>query len=416
MIDSGARVRRLWFDEGFLKIPKSFFYKFDLSTNVYLCALIEWHHYLLKERKIGADEKFFMTRKLIQFRVGLTENQQRASIKKLKDMEIIIVEKRGLPPINYYKINYEEIEKLLQKALQTGEINLNNGGKLTSTMELKQPVLYNKKEEDSNESSNKNSPNGLYWPDGQKQSPRLLLRADRSPIEIPPKRQRPDVMRIVSYWNSSPGLPKLVTPDGTKSETKTFLDVVRTVGEVLDGTFKKDWDLFTEETIFKAIDEFKRRRTDINYAPINKNKLKGINLPVFFWNPFSTNNPSQFMDCLDHPTPMVKTLVNRAKEDNPQLTQGLQRAYVKLVLSGQDKEFSQQEINRFIKGANLLNSRIESLRKRAIRPIREYEFCEASVKSIAEAFPNSVHLGNISNEMTYEELLPRYLAGVGKID
>jgi hypothetical protein len=248
-----------------------------------------------------------------------------------------------------------------------------------------------------------------------KRTPLLLKRRDSSPIEF----IREDVAEIIAYWNASPDLPHHKAPgNGNGSvNTKTLTKMVREIGEVIDGKFLTGWPPYSKEDIIKSIESFKVKLFDLDYYPADKSKLKTVGLSTFFWNQFFNSNQSVFKYCLEKPPQLIKNIAPKAEEKKPQLTKWLIKLYTDRVLLGQPKTFNQVEINKFVRGANLLSDSIEPLRKRANLTTGPYEFCECVVEALIKNWGRAeVKVGNIGSEWTYTDLLPRYLKDSGRID
>ena len=74
------------------------------------------------------NEMFFCTREKIKYNTGLTETEQRTATKKLKELDIIETELKGMPSKTYYKINESNIYSILscEESSQQGLRNPNN--------------------------------------------------------------------------------------------------------------------------------------------------------------------------------------------------------------------------------------------------------------------------------------------------
>lgn len=74
------------------------------------------------------NEMFFCTREKIKYNTGLTETEQRTATKKLKELDIIETELKGMPSKIYYKINESNIYSILscKESSQQGLRNPNN--------------------------------------------------------------------------------------------------------------------------------------------------------------------------------------------------------------------------------------------------------------------------------------------------
>ena len=75
----------------------------------YLCS--EYNFYLSNGQL--DNEMFFCTREKIKYNTGLTETEQRTATKKLKELNIIETELKGMPSKTYYKINESNIYSIL---------------------------------------------------------------------------------------------------------------------------------------------------------------------------------------------------------------------------------------------------------------------------------------------------------------
>ena len=80
-----------------------------LEPSIFLTYLCDQDKFINKS-KVGLE--FYKQKKFIEFFTGLTSTQQTLAIKKLKQLEIIDVVKKGMPAKNYFKINYDKIRKL----------------------------------------------------------------------------------------------------------------------------------------------------------------------------------------------------------------------------------------------------------------------------------------------------------------
>ena len=90
----------------------------------YLCS--EYNFYLSNGQL--DNEMFFCTREKIKYNTGLTETEQRTATKKLKELNIIETELKGMPSKTYYKINESNIYSILscEESSQQGLRNPNN--------------------------------------------------------------------------------------------------------------------------------------------------------------------------------------------------------------------------------------------------------------------------------------------------
>lgn len=432
---SMKKMHGILFGKWYLRTPKVFFQIFDNKTANYLSSLIEWQAHLIAKDQIHESGEFFMTQQLIKFQIGLSKHEQQSSLKQLKDKNIILVTKRGLPPKNYYTIDYD---KLYEIVISSMDSNTNSSPIEVSPMERFEPQQWdglrtnygavgvptvepspthplirikdNKKEKTFFSKEKNDTPCGVS----------LGFPLGKSKL-IPVKKQRrirQDVMKVISYWNNSPRLHRHYMPTSPDQPMSKVLDkIITTVEEVIDGKFLTDWKPYTVEDIIRAIDGFKIRLTDPNYQPVNKLIIKNINLSNFFWNSFASWIQSMFLECLNNPPKLVKNTIPKEDDINPQITIWLEELYVEKVLLGQPKVFNQMEKNKFIRGANMLSISMESLRSKANLVTGPYEFCEYVINALLQQWaPSEIKPGNIGSLWTYTELLPRYLVKIGRIE
>ena len=93
----------------FLSINKKLLSKYGPELTVYICNLIDKMQYFLQNKKLGADLSFFLLQKDQTIQTGMSEYQLRKCKKKLKKMNILHTEMRGIPPKEFYILNLEEL-------------------------------------------------------------------------------------------------------------------------------------------------------------------------------------------------------------------------------------------------------------------------------------------------------------------
>jgi hypothetical protein len=260
-------------------------------------------------------------------------------------------------------------------------------------------------------------------------SPTLIKRKENSPIvfeKIPRQQYRSDVLDIINYWNSSPGLTHHKTPPTINGHlaapTKTFLNAVSTVEKVIDGKFftsvglSKHDRVYTKREIITSIDRFKLMATNPSYLPVSKEHLRHIGINVFFYNPYSDYIPSTFLKCLEEEPKPVMTMVERQKEKNPQLTIWLKDIYREKVLLGIEKEFNPVEENKIIKGANRLHEVMRKLQSRMNMMTRPIEWAEMFIDALVERWGREkLYPGHLCTDHSFDDVLVRYLKRKGRL-
>ena len=122
--------------DGFITVNKALIKKFGLHCAVLLGELCAEYSYWSSQSKLE-DDMFYSTRENIEENTGLTEHYQRKALAELKDLGIIEIVKKGLPAVNYYRINFDEILRSLRTSpryheglvVEDIEINKNSNNK-----------------------------------------------------------------------------------------------------------------------------------------------------------------------------------------------------------------------------------------------------------------------------------------------
>jgi hypothetical protein len=355
-------------------------------------------------------------------------------------------ERRGVPPKYYYTLNHIEIETLIleEESQRLNDFTFKDKMILPLGTLLLKPKDLNLKSkepeslrsEELRSSSLNNSPVFNETPvenslgvEGLNIAPSLIKRKINTPIifeKVPRQRYRADVLDIINYWNSSPGLVHHKIPPTINgmltAPTKTFLNAVSTVEKVIDGKFFTSVGLsnfdkvYTKREIITSIDRFKLMATNPSYLPADKSYVRHIGLNTFFHNPFSDHLASYFLKCLEEEPKLIITAVVRQKEKNPQLTIWLRDAYRETVLLGIEKEFNPIEENKIIKGANQLHETMRRLQSKLNMLTRPIEWCQMVIDALMERWgKEGIYLGHLASDYTYSDILPRYLKRKGRL-
>ena len=80
-----------------------------LEPAILLTYLCDQDKYINKS-KVGSE--FYKQKKYIEFFTGLTSKQQTLAIKKLSQLEILTVVKKGMPAKNYFRIDYNKVREM----------------------------------------------------------------------------------------------------------------------------------------------------------------------------------------------------------------------------------------------------------------------------------------------------------------
>jgi hypothetical protein len=430
----------------FITVYRPLILSFGLDVGVYLNELINMEHMMDSTGQLQPDGSFYMTYAIIQKRLGIDKNQQYRILKRLRDLGIVRTELRDTPARNYFTIDYGMIlvnisdnvflenEKLVSlekyekpdSTLNHSQNNLiykyNNISLLLSNKGNKLPLLSNNKLLRL-EKCPQNHTEELETPN------KLKLRIKKSPIVFKPRPRKgfnPEALEIIYAWNSIEGVSHLRLPpiidDTWGTPSKTFLRVVSTIKKVMRGRFFTTVGLsdkereYTKNEILFALDRFRISVTSPNYHPQDKMVFKNFRIDGFFYNPYATHIPSQFLKYLEEEPQLISSGLPRQVEKNPQLTKWLKEAYFKKIMAGQTRELSYQEENKFIKGANLLHHAIRRLHPKLNMMTRPIEWCDMVIDALIDRWERGkVYPGHISSEYTYSDVLVRYLRNRGRL-
>lgn len=130
--------------DGYIVTNKTLIKKFGLHSAVLIGELCAEYSYWGKLGKLDEDDSFYSTRENIEENTGLNEHFQRKALAELKEQGIVSIVKKGMPAVNYYKIHYSQLLKILtSSAPQYGgldvknmEINNNNNTSISKDIEV----------------------------------------------------------------------------------------------------------------------------------------------------------------------------------------------------------------------------------------------------------------------------------------
>ena len=136
-------ISKLLSTDGFIQVNKTLIKKAGLHEAILIGELCAEYNYW-EERGLLEDDYFYSTRDNIEENTGLSEHYQRKALSTLYELGIILIEKRGLPAKNYYKINFDVLLSILEESScqrrrqqDTESVNLNNNKQTKSKKENK---------------------------------------------------------------------------------------------------------------------------------------------------------------------------------------------------------------------------------------------------------------------------------------
>ncbi len=96
-----------------IMIQESVLYNLKLAKKIGVnCAIV--FGVLYKVSKMFENKEFYYQKENIENDTSLGEQAIRVSLKKLKDTELISINKKGIPCKNWYKINKKKLEELIK--------------------------------------------------------------------------------------------------------------------------------------------------------------------------------------------------------------------------------------------------------------------------------------------------------------
>lgn len=134
-------ISKLLSTDGFIQVNKALIKKLGLHEAIIIGELCAEYNYWEEQGKLDKDDMFYSSRSNIEENTGLSEHQQRKAMTTLKEYGILEIEKRGIPAVNYYKINFDLLLSVLStsasnfKALDTKNLNSNNNKQTKITKE-----------------------------------------------------------------------------------------------------------------------------------------------------------------------------------------------------------------------------------------------------------------------------------------
>ena len=106
-------VAKLLSTDGFIQVNKTLIKKVGLHEAILIGELCAEYNYW-EERDMLDDGYFYSTRDNIEENTGLSEHYQRKALSHLYELGIILIEKRGLPAKNYYKIDFNILLSVIE--------------------------------------------------------------------------------------------------------------------------------------------------------------------------------------------------------------------------------------------------------------------------------------------------------------
>lgn len=106
-------MTKLLATDGFIQVNKYLIKVLGLHEAILIGELVSEYNYWKSEDKL-IDDMFYATRESIEDNTGLNAYMQRKAFSHLEDLGLITVVKQGMPAVNYYKLNFDNIVNVLE--------------------------------------------------------------------------------------------------------------------------------------------------------------------------------------------------------------------------------------------------------------------------------------------------------------
>lgn len=328
----------------YLRVNKTLLKIVGRDAAIWIADVFSKFTYFEKKDMLDEEGAFFNTQANIQQDTQLTPFEQSAVVKKLKEMNIITVDKKGLPSKNYYKFNFDVLLDLIST---TQEIDQDNSQPFTNTMagDIDEKLLYNKLKDNKLKDNNNSSKELLYdfsekshTLDNQpsidnatliRQQAKAKVKENKSIIAKP---LNGPYKKVFDYWQMS-GFPN------PKTETKTYGKNVLALKSLMNE------HKYTIVQIVQAIDHLKLAISP-DYAPANlrtKAYYKKLYFHEFVLNKIT--GQCLFQELLVNPPKLLKNSVKLVPDPNPEITNFLKTFYVEKILGNATTELTVADEN-----------------------------------------------------------------------
>lgn len=110
---NGNVMTKLLATDGFIQVNKYLIKTLGLHEAILIGELVSEYNYWSSQDKL-IDDMFYATRESIEDNTGLNAYMQRKAFSHLEELELITVVKQGMPAVNYYKLNFNNIINVLE--------------------------------------------------------------------------------------------------------------------------------------------------------------------------------------------------------------------------------------------------------------------------------------------------------------
>jgi len=421
----------------FWRLNKILVREIGIEESLLFSELIFQYRKFSKIGRLDDEGLFYRTQKFLQEETMLSIERQASILKKLKDIGLIETKRKGLPSRYYYRINFDVYARILATGTDVEEQEEHyyekEGSSVlddidTSIRDFRNtsiPILIDtiNKKESNLEGINKTSPKGdVYEPDGSgatsfdnPPNDKPILRRRQIPLSEKPPFVPEDLKEVLTLWNNS-GLRKHLDPT-----SKVYKEGVHGLKKLKRGVFFYDKPVangyqerkFTKEEIIRAIENLKLAALNPDYEPTGgyKDYLKRLSLSDFLYNPYTQNGEkSLFIKYFESPPKLCSENIRMVKDHYPEYTKAVTGIYISRVKGGIGK-LTQREQAKLIHAGKEIHDFFEENKKRIdpmyIRTIKAK--VEMVFDGLIDHYKDSIQVGNLCSQYTYDTLLPIYL-------
>ena len=233
---------------------------------------------------------------------------------------------------------------------------------------------------------------------------------------LPPlKNIHPDVIRIISHWNSLDGISTMRIDNEKPSQV--YSDVVQALDKLLIGKFffpiqgygEKN-RAFSPREVLQSINNFHIAATSPDHYPVKKKDLKKLSLLLFLYNPHWENGEkSSFLKFLSG---LPKEIIQPISDDNPGETERLIYWFKKKIHGNGNIEisFSQAQLNNFV----LAREKLDKFYKSHTLMLRDVDqemewFLDALITKVKQIGPHTLSQDWAINQCLFNFLTERQI-------
>lgn len=412
----------------FIRIPFFAIQSIGIINSALLIELLDWKIYLKKHENLPKDNWFYHEQKEISKKLNITKKTIWKGMKILENMGFIKIKRKGIPPKNYYYINYENIAEMIlnpdnfkSSILEDSNIPFGNVKGLPNghSRSISNISISNLSNEDTNVSSYDN-PKGLSerdvedfinGDDNKKSFPKTKQIQKQSPSKRKGKAESETPTNIdcefILHWNSKKNLTKHRPGTKRTKKIKKYLNLLRagkfrSVGEIdlahLD-KFNVDHECilrkWTREEILEAIDRYNQMFED-GKGPKYKGSLT-TSMDTFIYN--EGTHSSLFL-----------TVAGPGREVKATMAKAIDEKAVSIYEKRFFKNLNETEKNKLVVAVNIITKRYREWYEdygqyAGLSKLKDHEYYRTHCQYLRDKFADNGHMeiSKIRNEKIWAD-------------